>query len=388
MLLTYKYRIYPTQEQEFWLFYVLEHLRQLHNSARLNRIRAYEEGRFVSYQEQSKILTEARNRHADFKEIPQDFQNHALRRVDKAFANFQRRLKQGFNKPGFPRYRRRIRSLTFSLRKRKDKHENRVRENPIIETDTRLDRLKIPKLGEVKIRMSRPLIGDPKEVSIVKKASGWYAHISCDIGDIPKVEPTDAIAVDMGTTQYLTTSEGEPIANPKWYRNAEGLTKKHNKDLSRKQLGSKRWQKQKHKLARHHEHITNKRKDFIGKLVYKLFHHYNNNVLVSEDLQVSNMIKNKHLSKSISDASWATFFEWCASIAERDGLHYHKVNPRNTSQICSSCGVKSSKQLSLAVRTFRCANCDKAIDRDHNAARNILYRAAEALRGERWVTDL
>ncbi|MYK19897.1 transposase, partial [Candidatus Poribacteria bacterium] len=142
MLLTYKYRIYPTQEQEFWLFYVLEHLRQLHNSARLNRIRAYEEGRFVSYQEQSKILTEARNRHADFKEIPQDFQNHALRRVDKAFANFQRRLKQGFNKPGFPRYRRRIRSLTFSLRKRKDKHENRVRENPIIETDTRLDRLK------------------------------------------------------------------------------------------------------------------------------------------------------------------------------------------------------------------------------------------------------
>ncbi len=367
----------------------MEHLRQLHNSARLNRIRAYEEeGRFVSYQEQSKILTQARNRHADFKEIPQDFQNHALRRVDKAFANFRRRLKQGADKPGFPRYRRRIRSLTFSLRKRKDRHGNKVRENPIIETDTRLDRLKIPKLGEVKIRMSRPLIGDPKEVSIVKKASGWYAHISCDIGDIPKVEPTDAIAVDMGTTHYLTTSEGEPIANPKWYRNAEGLTKKHTKDLSRKKLGSKRWQKQKHKLAIHYERITNKRKDFIGKLVYKLFHHYNNNVLVSEDLEVSNMIKNKHLSKSISDASWATFFDWCASIAERDGLHYHKVNPRNTSQTCSFCGVKSAEKLSLVVRTFRCPNCGKTIDRDHNAALNILFRAAEALRGEHWVTDL
>ncbi len=389
MLLTYKYKIYPTQEQEFWLFRVMEHLRQLHNSARLNRIRAYEEeGRFVSYQEQSKILTQARKRHADFKEIPQDFQNHALRRVEKAFANFRRRLKQGADKPGFPRYRRRIRSLTFSLRKRKDKHSNRVRENPIIETDTRLDRLKIPKLGEVKIRMSRPLIGDPKEVTIVKKASGWYAHISSDIGDTPQVEPTDAIAVDMGTTHYLTTSEGEPIANPKWYRNAEGLTKKHTKDLSRKKLGSKRWQKQKHKLAIHHERITNKRKDFIGKLVYKLFHHYNNNVLVSEDLQVSNMIKNKHLSKSISDASWATFFDWCASIAERDGLHYHKVNPRNTSQICSFCGVKLAKKLSLGVRTFRCTCCGKTIDRDHNAALNILFRAAEALRGERWVTDL
>ena len=91
MLLTYKYRIYPTQEQESWLFHVLEHLRELHNSARLNRIRAYEkEGRFVSYQEQTEILTEARKRHSDFKEIPQDFQNHALRRVDKAFANFRR----------------------------------------------------------------------------------------------------------------------------------------------------------------------------------------------------------------------------------------------------------------------------------------------------------
>ena len=107
MLLTYRCRISPTQEQEVWLFRVMEHLRQLHNSARLNRIRAYEEeGRFVSYQEQSKILTEARNMHADFKEIPQDFQNHALRRVDKAFANFRRRLKQGADKPGFPRYRR------------------------------------------------------------------------------------------------------------------------------------------------------------------------------------------------------------------------------------------------------------------------------------------
>lgn len=293
MVLTYKYRIYPTQEQESWLFRVMDHLRELHNSARLNRIRAYEEeGRFVSYKEQTKILTEARNRHSDFKEIPQDFQNHALRRVDKAFANFRRRLKQGSDKPGFPRYRRRIRSLTFSLRKRKDKHGNRVRENPITETGSRHDLLSVPKLGKVKIRMSRPLIGDNKEVTLVKKASGWYAHITCDIGDIPKVEPTDAIAVDMGTTHYLTTSEGEPLPNSRWYRNSERLTRKHNKDLSRKKLGSERWYKQKHKLAIHHERITNKRKDFIGKSVYKLYHHYNNNVLVSEDLQVSNWVTN------------------------------------------------------------------------------------------------
>ena len=98
-----------------------------------------------------------------------------------------------------------MRSLTWCLRKHKLKTGERVRQNPIIETDFRHNRLKVSKLGEVKIRMHRPLVGDPKEVTLVKKASGWYAHISCEIPDMPKVEPTDAVAVDVGTTHYLTT---------------------------------------------------------------------------------------------------------------------------------------------------------------------------------------
>ncbi|MDE0469203.1 MAG: transposase, partial [Candidatus Poribacteria bacterium] len=133
---------------------------------------------------------------------------------------------------------------------------------------------------------------------------------------------------------------------------------------------------------------TNKRKDFIGKLVYKLYHHQKNNVLVTENLKISNMIQNKHLSKSISDASWATFFQWAGNIAERDGFHFHQVDPKNTSQTCSCCGKKSRKKLSLAIRTFDCSFCGMSLDRDHNAAINILLRAACAHRGERWVTDL
>ena len=282
----------------------------------------------------------------------------------------------------------RVRSLTWYLRKHKLKTGERVRQNPIIETHFRHNRLKVPKLGEVKIYMHRPLQGDPKEVTIVKKASGWYAHISCDIGDTPKVEPTDAIAVDVGTTHYLTTSEGEKEDNPRWYRQAEGLTRKHSKDLSRKKLGSNRWRKQQHKLALHHERTSNKRKDFIGKLVFKLFHHQKNNVLISEDLRISNMVENKHLSKSISDASWATFFQWAGNIAERDGFHFHQVDPKHTSQTCSCCGIKSPKKVALAIRTFNCQFCGTSIDRDHNAAINILFRAAAALRGERWVATL
>ena len=222
----------------------------------------------------------------------------------------------------------------------------------------------------------------------MKKASGWYAHITCELPDTPKVEPTDAIAVDVGTTHYLTTSEGEKEDNPRWYRQSEGLTRKNSKDLSRKKKGSNRRQKQQHKLALHHERTANRRKDFIGKLVYKLYHHIGNNVLIAEDLSVSNMVENKHLSKSISDASWAAFFEWCGNIAERDGFHFHQVDPKNTSQTCSACGEKSPKKLSLAIRTFDCSFCGNSIDRDHNAAINILFRAARAHRGERWVSNL
>ena len=396
---TFRYPVYPTRTQETTLLEWLDHLCELQNSARHDRIVALEtEDRFVTLSEQQDKLTAAREKYDDFREVPQDFQNHALRRNDKAFTNFRKRCENGDAKKGFPRYKKRVRSLTWSLRERPkvvrrktkntDKQTIRVREKPIRETAWTHDRLKVPKLGEVKIYMHRPLEGDPKEVTLMKKASGWYAHISCEIPDTPKVEPTDAIAVDVGTTHYLTTSEGEKIDNPHWYRRAEGLLRKHSKDLSRKKLGSHRRKKQQQKLALHHERTANKRKDFIGKLVYKLYHHYENNVLVAENLGISNMVKNKHLSKSISDASWGKFFEWAGNIAERDGFHFHQVDPKNTSQTCSCCGEKSRKQLSLAIRTFSCQFCGTTLDRDHNAAINLLFKAAAAFRGERWVATL
>ncbi len=389
MRITFKYPIYPTPEEERTLLEWFAHLCELQNSARNNRKFAHEaEGRFVSRYDQEQLLKVAREKYDDFREVPQDFQVSILKRVDKAFDAFRRRCEEGAEKKGYPRFKMRVRSLTWCLRKHTLKTGQRVRQNPIIATDFRHNRLKVPKLGEVKIRMHRPLQGDPKEVTIVKKASGWYAHISCEIPDTPKVEPTAAVAVDVGTTHYLTTSEGETEDNPRWYRKAEGLLHKHNQTLARRKKGSNRWREAVHATALHHERTTNKRKDFIGKLVYKLYHHQENNVLVAEDLRVSNMVKNKLLSKSIADASWGTFFEWCASIAERDGLHFHQVDPKNTSQTCSACGEKSQRKLSLAIRTFDCQSCGTSLDRDHNAAINILLRAACAHRGERWVANL
>ena len=399
MKLTFKYPVYPTNTQETVLFEWLDHLCELQNSARHDRKVAWEtEGERVSCNDQQKKLKVAREKYADFREVPQDMQICALERTDKAFDGFYRRCEKGAAKKGYPRHRKRIKSLTWKLRKytkvvrpkTKDapKQTIRVRQNPIRETAWKHDRLKVPKLGEVKIYMHRPLEGDPKEVTIVKKASGWYAHITCELPDTPKVGPTDAIAVDVGTTHYLTTSEGQTEDNPRWYRKAEGLLHKHNQTMARRKKGSKRWYKAVHASALHQERTANKRKDFIGKLVYKLFHHQENNVLVAENLKVSTMIQNKHLSKSISDASWAKFFQWCGNIAERDGFHFHQVNPQDTSQTCSCCGIKSPKKLSLAIRTFDCSFCGTVLDRDHNAALNILFRAAAAHRGERWVATL
>ena len=391
---TFRYPVYPTKAQEITLFQWLDHLCELQNSARHDRKVAWEtEGERVSCNDQQKKLTVARKKYADFREVPQDMQVCALERTDKAFDGFYRRCKNGAAKKGYPRHRKRIKSMTWKLRKHRVKNKStgeyeRVREHPIRETSWKHDRLKVPKLGEVKIYIHRPLQGDPKEITLVKKASNWYAHITCELPDTPKVEPTDAIAVDVGTTDYLTTSEGEKEDNPKWYRQAEGLLRKHAKDLSRKTLGSNRRKKQQHKLALHHERTANRRKDFIGKLVYKLYHHKDNNVLVAENLNTSNMVQNKYLSKSISDVSWAKFFQWCGNIAERDGFHFHQVDPKNTSQTCSSCGQKSPKKLSLAIRTFDCQSCGTSLDRDHNAALNILFKAAAAFRGERWVATL
>ena len=273
MKLTFEYPVYPTKTQETTLLGWFDHLCELQNSARDNRKYAHEEeGRFVSQSEQQALLTVARETYSDFREVPQDFQVSVLKRVDKAFDAFRRRCKAGAKKKGYPRYKMRVRSLTWCLRKHKLKTGERVRQNPIKETDFRYNRLKVPKLGEVKIRMHRPLEGDPKEVTLVKKASGWYAHITCELPDTPKVEPTDAIAVDVGTTHYLTTSEGETEDNPRWYRQAEGLLHKHNQTMARRKKGSKRWYKAVHAVALHHERTANKRKDFIGKLVYKFFH--------------------------------------------------------------------------------------------------------------------
>ena len=384
MIRTFCYKLKLTKTQVLWLEDILERLRQLQNSALNGRKVVYEtEGRTLGFHEQAKELTLARGRDTYYSDVPQDFQQHVLQRVKRAFDGFFCRVNAG-ETPGYPRMRTRNRSFTWSLRR--DRHGKR--QQPIHKTETRYARLNVPKLGKVKVRLSRPLAGEPKECTIVKKASGWHVRIVCELPVVPKVSPDTAVGIDVGTKHFLTTDTGDTVDNPRFYRQAEGLLRKHGKTLSRRKRGSRRWYKAVQVLARHHERTADKRDDFLAKGVNGLYHHLKNAVVVAENLKPANMIKNPNLSKSISDAAWTSFFDWCAGIAERDGLHFYQVDPRNTSQICSGCGQKSPKTLTLRDRTFDCGFCGMSLDRDTNAARNILYRAASVRRGERWVANL
>ena len=388
---TYKYRVYPTRDQEKWLSAELKHQKHLYNYMLQMRSQMYNYGSIsVSRNDQINHLANLRENNTYYSEHSQDMQVSTIKRLDCAYDNFFGRCKDPkARKKGHPKFKSSVRSVTWYLRKyRKPKTGERVRQNPIRETGQRYNRLKVPKLGEVKIRQHRPLCGDPKEVTLKKTERGWYCFIVCEVSDTLKCVPKSACGVDVGTHDFLTTSDGEKIPNPRFYRTAEGKLVKLQRDLSRKQYQSKRWYKAKDALAKQADIVACQRLDFIAKSAYKLFHHKGFDAVVAEKLRPSNMVQNRHLAKSIADASWGMFFDWCDWLAKRDGKHFHQVPPHNTSQTCSACCQKSPIKLKLSERVFHCKSCGLKLDRDHNAAINILNRAACALRGEVWDTIL
>ena len=387
---TFKYPVYPTQAQEPWLFAELKHQKQLQNYMLQMRSQMWNYGsKSVSRYDQEKHLSKLRE-NSHYSKHPQDMQVSTIKRVDAAQEHFFRRCKDTKEKKkGAPRFKRSVRSLTWSLRKSKLKTGERVRQNPIRETGSRYNRLKVPKLGEIKIRQHRPFLGDPKEVTLKKTARGWYCFIVCEVPDTLKCVPKSACGVDVGIQDFLTTSDGEKIPNPRFYRQAERKLVKLHRDLSRKKYQSRRWYKAKDALAKQADIVACQRLDFIAKTTYSLFHHKGFDAVVTERLKPSNMVKNRHLAKSISDAAWGMFFDWCNWVAKRDSKHFHQVPPHHTSQTCSECCQKSKVKLKLSERLFHCKSCGLKLDRDHNAALNILNRAETcALRGEVWDTIL
>lgn len=234
-------------------------------------------------------------------------------------------------------------------------------------------KIKLPKLGIVKIRNNLPIQGGILSATISQALSGkYFVSICCDNVNIEPFEKTGSVVgIDLGIKDFAITSDGVKIPNPKYLKQSLDKLAKLQRDLSRKTRGSSNYNKQRIKVAKLQEHIANQRKDFLHKLSTQLVKDYD--IICLEDLKVKNMLKNHKLARSISDVSWSTF----VSYLNYKSLWYDKqISKISTffpsSQTCSICGEKFPFTKDLGVRDWTCPNCGIKHDRDINAANNIL----------------
>jgi len=226
-------------------------------------------------------------------------------------------------------------------------------------------------------RWHRPLEGQIKTLRINKKAGQWYAAFSCLMDDPAPCAPTgENVGIDVGLTHLLTMSSGETVENPHWYRMEQATLRVIQRRIARRTKGGGNRKKAIAQVQRQHERIANRRKDYLHKLVKQMVRSYD--TIALEDLRITTMVKNHHLSKSIMDAGWTYFAAHLISKAESAGRQVCFVDPAYTSKTCAGCGERFAHEITLAVRWVTCRRCGLSLDRDHNAAINILKRAQGA----------
>jgi len=351
----YKFRMYPTRQQARQLDQTLDTCRRLYNLALADRKAAYEvEGISRSYEDQAALLTVER-KNGNFTGIYAHCLQDVLRRLDKAFKAFFRRVKAG-EKPGYPRFKGVgwYKSFTY----------------PDSETGYKLEgsKLTLSKIGAIRIFKHREVEGKTKTGTIKKDHLGrWFAVLVTEIEDVPAIEAKTAIGVDVGLKSLITTSTGEAIEYPRYYVQAEKKLAATQRSLSRKKKGSANRRKAKVKVAKISNRIQNLRDEFLHQVSRKLVD--SADIIVFENLNINGMLKNHHLAKHIQDHAWGKLIQFTKSKAAKAGKVVELVDARYTSQKCSQCGIMVPK--TLAERTHACPNCGLEIDRDLNASLNI-----------------
>jgi len=362
---TYRYRIYPSAEQEEELSYWLDTCRWLYNQSLNERRVAYDYAKArLNYYDQANALKMMKKDNKWLQKVHSQVLQDVLKRLDKAFQNFFRRVK-ACEKLGYPRFKGRSRYDSFTFPQSGYKIEN--------------GKLVLSKIGAIKLKQHRemPEGAKIKTCTIKWDVDQWYVTFVVELSDAgrEKKEIATSVGVDVGLNEIATLSSGEKIANPRWFRTTEKKLAKEQRKLSRKKKGSANRKKQKIEVAKVYRTIRNQRKDFHHKLSRELVERYD--LIVFEDLKVRNMLKNYYLAKSISDAGWNVLVNFTSYKAEDAGGFVEQVIPNGTSQLCSGCGAEVKK--SLAVRTHKCSECGLVMDRDENAALNILRRGLEKI---------
>lgn len=356
---TFHYRVYPTKAQATTLRRQLDACRWVYNQLLEQRRDYYEEfGVSVSLYDQHPYLIVLKADRPSLTHVHSQVLQNVAVRLDLAFQAFFRRVKAG-EAPGYPRFHGmgRYTSLTY----------------PQYGNGARLHgaQLQLSKVGNVRVVLHRPLEGTPKTVTLTVSSTGkWYAAISCEWEPTALPATDRPVGIDVGLHTFATLSDGDQIANPRFYRREEQALARAQRRHSKHEKGTPARRKSRKVVARVHERVGWRREDFAHQHSRRIVNHYD--TIAVEDLHVGQMVHNHCLAKSILDAAWTQFDAYLAYKAAWANRRFVRVNPAYTSQDCHACGHR--QRMPLVERTYHCPCCGGIWDRDWNAAQNILAR--------------
>lgn len=356
---TFRFRLDPNAEQRKQFARFAGSCRFVFNHGLAARKSSYEtQKKQLSYIDQCKTLTALKKceQTAWLGEVHSQVLQQALKDLDAAYKHFFRRLKAGEEAPGSPRFKKKGQKDAF-----------RYPQGIKVEAG----RVYLPKIGWVKYRNSRPIEGEILQATVKREGQHWFVSLACHV-ELPDpalvpVTKENSVGIDMGLKKFAVLSDGTEVENPLFLKTKLSQLKRAQRRLTRKTKHSNNWKKQMAKVIKLHIKVKNSRRDFAHKTSTAIVK--NHDVIAVEDLNINDLVKNRHLSRAINDAGWGLFLEMLRYKASWAGKHFVRIGRfEPSSKTCSTCGEK--KSLPLSIRTYECG-CGMVLDRDLNASLNI-----------------